>query len=82
MLFRPADALNGRDGRPESAAAEALLSNAAAGRGCALATGRPDLAMVPTVLVCPSGKLSGARAYLDDVSSRAYRRLPRNVGRI
>jgi hypothetical protein len=82
VLFGPADALNGRDGRPESAAAEALLSNAAAGRGSGLATGRPDLAMVPTVLVCPSWQTVGARAYLDDVSSRAYRHVPQNVGRI
>jgi hypothetical protein len=47
-----------------------------------LATGRPDLAMVPTVLVCPCWQTVGARAYLDDVSSRAYRHVPRNVGRI
>jgi hypothetical protein len=33
VVFRPVDALNGRDGRPESAAVDALLSNAAAGRG-------------------------------------------------
>jgi hypothetical protein len=60
VVFRPADALNGRDGIPESAAIEALPSNAAAGRGSDCHwTVRLGNGTDHAVLVCSSRQLSG-----------------------
>jgi hypothetical protein len=83
VVFRPADALSGPRREIQVGHHRSIEIKRGGQSRLRLATGRPDLAMVPTMRCwsVPAATV-GARAYLDDVSSRAYRHVPRNVGRI
>jgi hypothetical protein len=64
VVYRPADALNGRDGRPESGHHRSIEVKRGDRSRLRRATGRPDLAMVPTMRCwsVPTATV-GARAF-------------------